>query len=155
MALRQQQPPATIYGLADHLDAILAACEDLRIVSPMRSNDIATFELGALSHALQARRCLQDIWIDDDAVSHEAALFLIATGALAQLQELGYSQPRSEAVGVDQYLLGGRVPAGILADRAGDLLDALEARYGSLWTVQGDTQVVPSEQPTRLSVWSS
>ena len=155
MALRQQQPPATIYGLADHLDAILAACEDLHTVSPARSNDIATLELGAISHALQARRCLQDIWIDDDAVSHEAALFLIATGALAQLQELGYSQPRSEAIGVDEHLLGGHVPAGTLADRASALLDALEARHGSLWTVQGDTPVVPAEPPARLSVWSS
>ena len=158
MALRQQRPPASIFCLADHLDAILAACEDLQTVSPARLKDAAAFELAALSHALQARRCLQDLWIDDDAVLHETALFLVATGALAQARELNASHPGSGAMSLagygDEYPIGGHVPTGILADRASALLDACEARYGSLWFPTSEPPT-GQEQMIALPDWSS
>ena len=90
--------------------------------------------------------------IDDDAVSHEAALFLIATGALAQLQELGYSQPRSEAVSVDETSSAVTcLPALLLIAR---VLCSMPSRHTSLiddgakWLPNGSPRAA-MRQPTR------
>jgi hypothetical protein len=149
MELRAQQAPYCVYGLADHLDAILAACEDLHNASTARV-DVRSFELSALSHALQARRCLQDLWIDDDGLSHEATLFLIATRSLVQVRGVG-SNP--EVVGADA--IGGHVLISVIADRASAVLDVLEGRFGELWAEPGDapSRAVPPNTPA--SVWSS
>jgi hypothetical protein len=151
MALRAQQTPYCVYGLADHLDAILAAYEDLQAATN-RPAEAVSLELGALSHALQARRCLQDLWIDDDALSHEATLFLAATGSLMQARGVGSGGAASAAS--EDILIGGQVPAGVIADRASRMLDVLEARYGDLWPLDSTTPV-HAHPTTPPSIWSS
>jgi hypothetical protein len=152
MALRAQQTPYCVYGLADHLDAILAAYEDLQAATN-RPAEVVSLELSALSHALQARRCLQDLWIDDDALSHEATLFLAATGSLMQARGVG-SGGAAGAACPEDILIGGQVPADVIADRASRMLDVLEARYGDLWPLDSTTPV-HAHPTTPPSIWSS
>jgi hypothetical protein len=135
MSLRPQEAtPRCVYSLANHLDTILAACEDL-----LRSTKAGRIglELRVIAHVLQAQRNLQELWIDDDALSDQATLFLAATAGFAHLQSLGAeSRAPVPAVITDDYLVGGQAPVGTLADLASGLLNMLEARYGSLWDVQ-------------------
>jgi hypothetical protein len=139
MALRQQQAtPKGVYVLANHLDAVLAACEDYLKSSEAKAVHVGRLELTAITHVLQARRCLQDLWLDDDAVSDEATMFLVGTSGFASLPGSGADRRAGATTNAADYLIGGQAPAGIIADLAGGLLDVLEARYGALWSEQAE-----------------
>jgi len=139
MAVRQQQAtPKSVYVLANHLDAVLAACEDFLKSSEAKAGHVGRLELTAITHVLQARRCLQDLWLDDDAVSDQATMFLVGTSGLAHLAASG--SPQRAAAHSADYLIGQQVPVGIIAELAGGLLDVLEARHGALWPEQSEAR---------------
>jgi hypothetical protein len=147
MALSNQYVPQPVYELATHLDEILAACEDLRIDAP----DLMSLELSAISHALQARRCLQDLWVDDPPIADQSALFVAVTSRFLQARTThapaGAAPAGSngtDAVAAEDYPVGGMVPAGVMADCASALLNALEARYGQLWPEAIERPVQPA-----------
>jgi hypothetical protein len=157
MALRQQPAPQCVYDLANHLDTVLAACEDLLNSSQSRPATLGRLELTAISHVLKARRTLLELRVDDDALLDEAALFLAATAGFADSPWGVFDSPRvAEPLGIhqrlavtDDYLIGDRTPAGILADLTSGLLNLLEARYGTLW----DTE--QRQPPPIPSLWTS
>jgi hypothetical protein len=151
MALRWQQAPQCVYDLANRLDTVLAACEDL-LSSQTNVATLGRLELTAISYVLKSRRSLQELWVDDDALSDQVALFLAATGGLMARANTGGTGPfgTHELLAItEDYLIGGRTPVGILADLTGDLLNLLEARYGALW----DTE--RSQPPPIPSLWVS
>ena len=141
MALRKQQAPQCVYDLADRLDRVLAACEDLVNSSQNNAATLGRLELTAISHTLKARRSLQELWVDDDALSDQVALFLAGTGGFTDSRAgVSDSARAAEPLGTherlsvtEDYLIGGRTPVGILADLASAMLNLLEARYGALW----------------------
>jgi hypothetical protein len=112
-------------------------------------------ELSAIAHALQARRLLQDLWIDDDALSDQATLFLVATAALVQSLSVLSQGPSLPMHTGDDYLIGGQAPARTIADRAGALLDMREARYGELWAGQADSAAPSAPAMATSLAWSS
>jgi hypothetical protein len=133
MSLRQPSAtPRSVYALANHLDTILAACEDL--LKSTQAARVGRLELTAIAHVLQAQPNLQELWVDDDALSDQATLFLAGTAQIAHLQSLGAQSraPVPEIV-TEDYLIGGQVPVGVIADVVSGLLNVLEARYGDLW----------------------
>jgi hypothetical protein len=151
MTLRQQQAPRCVYYLANHLDSVLAACEDLLNFSQRQTAQLGRLELTAIAHVLKARRCLQELYVDDDALSDQVALFLAGTGGFTD-SRAGESARGAKALGsyellsvTEDYLIGGRTPIGILADLASGLLNLLEARYGALWdNEQPQPPLIPS-----------
>jgi hypothetical protein len=152
MALHQQRAPQCVYDLANRLDTILAACEDL-LNSSQTIATLGRLELTAISHALKARRSLQELWVDDDALSDQLTLFRAATGGFADSRaEVSDGARGAEALGAheclsvtEDYLIGGRTPVGILADLASGMLNLLEARYGALWdNEQAQPPPIPS-----------
>jgi hypothetical protein len=91
-------------------------------------------ELRVIAHVLQAQRSLQELWLDDDALSDQATLILAATAGFAHLHSLAAeSSAPVPAVITEDYLVGGQAPVGVIADLASGLLNLLEARYGILW----------------------
>jgi hypothetical protein len=154
MALRWQQAPQCVYDLANRLDTILAACEDL-LSSQSNVATLGRLELTAISYVLKARRSLQELWVDDDALSDQVALFLAATGGLTDARAgvntrgTGHFGTHELLAVTEDYLIGGRTSVGILADLTGALLNLLEARYGALW----DTE--RSQPPPIPSIWVS
>jgi hypothetical protein len=157
MALRQQQAPQCVYDLANCLDTVLAACEDLLHSSQTKAATLGRLELIAISHVLKARRSLQELCVDDDALLDQIALFLAATGGLADLRAGVFDgAPGAEAFSAherlsvtDDYLIGGRTPVAILADLASAMLNLLEARYGALWDNERP------QPPPMPSLWES
>jgi len=72
------------------LDRVLAACEDLVNSSQNDAATLGRLELTAISHTLKARRSLQELWVDDDALSDQVALFLAGTGGFSRIHERAY-----------------------------------------------------------------
>jgi hypothetical protein len=122
----------SVSRLADSLDGVLASCEDL-LAEPIRSMQHFRLELAAITHALQARRCIDDLEVTDPALLDQCALFLAGTAALS-LERLRSISPASrsalatEAIS-DSYLVAHVMPLGNLAHFAAAMLDALEAQF--------------------------
>jgi hypothetical protein len=57
---RHQHAPRCVYHLADSLDSILAACEDL-LGEHIEPSHLLRLELAAITHVLQARRYMEDL----------------------------------------------------------------------------------------------
>ena len=157
MVLRQQQAPQCVYDLANCLDTALAACEDLLHSSQTKAATLGRLELTAISHVLKARRSLQELWVDDDALSDQVALFLAATGGFTDSRAGVFDSARGaepldthDRLSVtEDYLIAGRTPVGILADLACAILNLLEARYGALWDNERP------QPPPIPSLWAS
>ena len=140
MFQRHQHAPRCVYLLADSLDSILAACEDL-LTQQADPSRLLRLELAAITHVLQARRYLEDIEAAEPTVVDQCVLFLAGTAVL-DLEHLRSGRTlhqRSVMPISDDYLIGHQMPLGILAQLAAAMLDALEAHF----VLYGDEHVQP------------
>ena len=135
MIARQLHAPRCVYVLADILDSILAACEDLLDLEKAEPAALLRLELAAITQVLQARQRIQDIDLSEPALVDQCVLFLTGTAAL-DLEQLrdGRSVDRqpSDFANLqvhDDYLIGRQIPLGVLAELAAAMLDALEAHF--------------------------
>jgi hypothetical protein len=131
---RHQHAPRCVYVLADSLDSILAACEDL-LVQSCEPSYLLRLELIAITHVLQARRAIQEIEETEPGLVDQCVLFLTGTAAL-DLEHLrsGRSPHNREVISTippigQHHLIGRQVPLNILAEVAGTMLDVLEAHF--------------------------
>jgi hypothetical protein len=118
--------------LADSLDSILAACEDLLIPKADASSQRFRLELAAITHVLQAHRHMEELDAMEPEVLDQCALFLAGTASLelARVRSREPVHPQLKSLSVsDSYLIGGQMPLGALAHVAGAMLDVLEAHY--------------------------
>jgi hypothetical protein len=131
---RHQHAPRCVYLLADSLDSILAACEDL-LSQHIEASDLLRLELAAITHVLQARRYIEEIDAREHALVDQCVLFLTGTSALdlAHLRSGRSLRPQPMASTdlriCDEYLIGRQLPIGLLAELAAAMLDALEAHF--------------------------
>jgi hypothetical protein len=125
-AITQRQPhaPHSIYAVADHLDAVLAAAEDLlKLGRGINESELIRLELVAITHALQARARLREWHVTDQTLVDAAALFLAGTAALE-------ANLRPDPIGIsDAYLIGQVLSIAALTDLASAMLDALESVF--------------------------
>jgi hypothetical protein len=131
---RHQHAPRCVYYLADSLDSILAACEDL-LGEHIESGHLLRLELAAITHVLQARRYIEDLDPAEPVLIDQCVLFLTGTTAL-DLEHLRNGRslhpqpPASADLRVSEsYLVGRRLPIGVLAELSAAMLDALEAHF--------------------------
>jgi hypothetical protein len=131
---RHQHAPRCVYHLADSLDSILAACEDL-LTEHIEPSHLLRIELAAITHVLQARRYIEDLDATESALFDQCVLFLTGTAAL-DLEHLRsgrslHPQPPASADlrVLETYLVGRQLPIGVLAELAAAMLDALEAHF--------------------------
>ena len=132
MVERHEYAPRCVYLLADSLDSILAACEDL-LGQPVEPSQILRLELAAITHVLQARRCIEEIDANEPTLVDQCVLFLAGTAAF-DLEHLrsGRSPRPLQSTGLsitDDYLIARQMPLRVLAQLAGAMLDALEAHF--------------------------
>jgi hypothetical protein len=123
-----------VYLLADSLDGILATCEDLLAQDIDEPVNLLRLELAAITHVLQARRYIGEIEVLEPALVDQCVLFLAGTVALdlERLRSGRSVQPQGTTRAsppTDDFLIGGELPLGLLAQLAGALLDALEAFF--------------------------
>lgn len=148
MIERQQDAPRCVYLLADSLDSILAACEDLLRAQEVQAAALLRLELTAITHVLQARQYIQESDLHEPALVDQFVFFLTGTAAL-DLEQLrdgrsGRAQPPVIRQQIsDEYLIGRQLPIGVLAERTAAMLDALEAHF-----VLYDDIEAPSPTPT-------
>ena len=129
---RHEHASKCVYRLADSLDSILAACEDL-LANKSEPTHLLRIELAAITHLLQARRCIEDLDPAEPTLVDHCILFLAGTAAL-DLDHLRSGRPlqrqQPAEVGIsDHYLIGRQLPVGVLADLSAAMLDALEAHF--------------------------
>ena len=151
MSERHQYAPQCVYLLADSLDSVLAACEDLLASRTGDPCELFRLELAAITGTTQARRCIDQLNAIEPEVLDKSTLFLAATDSLdvAHLRrgQILRLQIKSMAVS-DQYPIGDAMPLGILAQIAATLLDTLEAHYvlydgeNELQSSRGDEQLL-------------
>jgi hypothetical protein len=129
---RHQHASRCVYLLADSLDSILAACEDL-LSQHSEPSHLLRLELAAVTHVLQARRYIDELDESEPTLIDQCVLFLTGTAAL-DLEHLrsGRSSQPAQATGLsisDDYMIARQMPLRVLAQLAGALLDALEAHF--------------------------
>ena len=148
MSERHQHAPRCVYYLADSLDSILAACEDL-LGEHIEPGHLLRLELAAITHVLQARRYIEDLDTAVPALIDQCLLFLAGTTALdlAHLRSGGSLHPQPPASTdlrvSESYLVGRRLPIGVLAELAAAMLDALEAHFVLYEDGDGSVSVGP------------
>jgi hypothetical protein len=111
--LHRQYTPPPVRSLLNHLDAALAACDDLLAAqgSAADPHDLLRLELTAIAHVLQAREDMQELRLADGAVRSQIALFLTVTGCLEE------TSPAGAAAGLEAaatLLIGGRIEVATL-----------------------------------------
>jgi hypothetical protein len=157
MSERHQHAARCVYNLADSLDSILAACEDL-LAGHIEPSHLLRIELAAITHVLQARRYIEDLDATEPALLDQGALFLAGTAAfdLAHLRSDRSFHPHAPAspnVRVSEdYMVGRQIPIGVLAELAAAMLDALEAHfvlYEDGRDSEGEHTVVPQAPDQR------
>lgn len=153
MIARQLHAPRCVYVLADILDSILAACEDLLHLEKAERAALLRLELAAITQVLQARQRIQDIDLSEPALVDQCVLFLTGTAAL-DLEQLrdGRSVDRqpSDFANLqvhDDYLIGRQIPLGVLAELAAAMLDALEAHFVLYAQGDGPVSAAPTGAP--------
>lgn len=135
MVDRLQHAPKCVYTLADSLDSVLAACEDLLKLQAFEPSALLGLELSVITHVLDARRRIKDLELSDPWLVDQSILFLTGTAAL-DLDHLRSARPiqprRSQHTHVqvsDAFMIGQQLPLGFLAELATAMLDALEAHF--------------------------
>ena len=138
MPERQPHAPGSIYAVADHLDTVLAAAEDIvKLGRGISESELIRLELVAITHALQARARLREWHVTDQALVDAAALFLAGTAAL-EAKRLNATLHPGDPIGISEaYLIGEVLPIGALTDLASAMLDALESVF-VLYESEGD-----------------
>src|SRR5207244_1808723 len=83
MEQRHQHAPKNVYVLADHLDAILAATEDLLKLDTRSADpsEVLRLELVAITHALQARQRIGELHFAEPRFADQAVVFLAGSAA--------------------------------------------------------------------------
>jgi hypothetical protein len=134
MLERQSQAPACVYRLADSLDTVLAACEDL-VKGSLEPNSAIGLELAAVTHIMQARRLIDELAPLEPAVMDQCTVFLAGTSPFAP-EYFGRGNLAHPPRGVfggnhgsEQALIGNAMPIGVVAQLAAAMLDTLEAFY--------------------------
>ena len=90
MLQRQSLAPDNVYALADHLDAALAACEDLLQLSGRHTDlewflaSVRRFELAAILQVLRVRQYAEELRQSDRRIATIAELFLAGTLAFTE-----------------------------------------------------------------------
>ena len=130
MSERQSQAPSCIYRLADSLDSILAACEDL-VTQSLEPSSALRLELAAVTHVLQARRLVDEFDPIQLELMDQCTLFRAGTSPFApehfgrgKLSGVFGGNHRSE-----EPMIGNAMPIRVLAHLAASMLDALEGCY--------------------------
>ena len=106
--LHQQYAHPPVRSLLNHLDAALAACDDLLAAqgSAADPHDLLRLELTAIAHVLQAREDMKELRLADGAIRSQITLFLTVTGCLEETKPSG-AAVRLEAAAT--HLIGGRI----------------------------------------------
>jgi hypothetical protein len=134
MSERHQHASRCVYNLADSLDSILAACEDL-LAGHSEPSHLLRIELSAITHVLQARRYIEDLDAAEPALLDQCVLFLAGTAAF-DLEHLRSGRPLHPHLPAspdlrisESYMVGRQLPIGALAELTAAMLDALEAHF--------------------------
>ena len=147
MPERQPHAPTSIYAVADHLDTVLAAAEDIgKLGRGINESELIRLELVAITHALQARARLREWHATDRRLRDEAALFLAGTAAL-EAKRTNPASRLDDPTGISHAFLIGRImPIGTLTGLASAMLDALESVF-ILYESEGEGDATPPARP--------
>jgi hypothetical protein len=130
MTERRQPAPPAICAVADHLDGILAASEDLLALHDWEGkSEPVRLELVAITHVLQARQRLGELQFSDQLLAAQAAQFLAGTTAFESKQPATPALTGTAARISQAYLIGRAISIAALTACASTLLDALEAVF--------------------------
>ena len=148
----QQYAPAPIHSLVNHLDATLAACQELVKLQSTAGDHhlLLRLELAAIAHVLQARHDMQECAFEDRAVASQIVLFLAVTDCFEDARASA-GKPKAEA----DHLIGGRIPAATLMALAAAMRDVLGVCYQfSEGAAEAEPSCVPSPIPEAM-VWAT
>jgi hypothetical protein len=141
MLQRQLNAPANIYALADHLDGILATCEDLLRLDGRHTDmewflaSVRRYEVAAILRVLRVREYAEGLDSSDPDIAAAAAMFLRGTMAFTQgngahaASPLGGAADRHNFAITHHFTIGRRIQLGLLSALAGTFLSALEIAY--------------------------
>jgi hypothetical protein len=141
MLQRQTLAPDCVYALVDHLDATLTACEDLLRLSG-RDQDmewflasVRRFEVAAILQVLRVRQYAEELRRTEPRIATVAELFMAGTVAFTEASGAQVTSPFATDVDgqglliTDQFMIGRRIPIGLLAEMVSAFLDALDITY--------------------------
>jgi hypothetical protein len=143
MLQRQALAPDCVYALVDHLDATLTACEDLLRLSG-RDQDmewflasVRRFEVAAILQVLRVRQYAEELRQTEPRIATVAELFMAGTVAFTEASGAQVTSPFSTDMDpdghglliTDQFMIGRRIPIGLLAEMVSAFLDALDITY--------------------------
>lgn len=143
MLQRQMPAPEGVYALADHLDRTLAACEELLRLNGRHQDmewflaSVRRFELAAILQVLRVRQYAEELRHTERRIATVADLFLAGTLAFTEATGAQVTSPFATdrdpdgngLIITDEFMIGRRIPIGLLADMVGAFLDALEITY--------------------------
>lgn len=155
MVERQQHAaPTIVCAIADHLDMVLAATEDLLQLGAgfPDAAQLLRLELGAITHVLQARQRMQELQFPDAALALQSAEFIARTDAF-EAKAAAISGVGEHMAVTGDYLIGRRISIAALIGLAAALLDALESYYVLYEPTQDDNPIEAPAPPPE--VWSS
>jgi hypothetical protein len=155
MVERQQHAPQGIYALADHIDTVLAAVEDLLKLHRESADPSARLrlELVAITHVLQARQRMRELDFPDLGLARRSMLFLAGTDAF-ETAKSDHGHPAADTPLNEGYMIGRRIPIKVLTDLASAMLDGLESSY-VLYQHDEQHAALPSISAPVSEVWSS
>jgi hypothetical protein len=144
MLQRQMPAPDSVHALADHLDGALAACEDLLRLNGRQQDiewflaSVRRFELAAILQVLRVRQYAEELRHTERRMATVAELFLAGTLAFTEASGAHVTSPFATdrdpdgngLIITDDFMIGRRIPIGLLAEMVGAFLDALEITYG-------------------------
>jgi hypothetical protein len=156
MLRREEVVPQQVCSLADHLDTVLAATEDLLELHPenVHADGLVRLELIAISHALQARQRLAELHFDEPLLADQSQCFIAGTDAL-EVGEAQNVEPLVEHAPLSEdYCVGRRISIRRLIELASGVLDSLE-RFYVLYPEQHDEVELMSHPRAGLAVRAS
>ena len=146
-------PHPPVRSLLDHLDAALAACDDLLAAqgSAADPHDLLRLELTAIAHVLQAREDMKELRLADGAIRSQIALFLTVTGCLEETRPAG-APVRLEAAAT--HLIGGRIEVATLKALTAAMRDVVELCFET-FNDAADAKQQPPPAITEALVWAT
>jgi hypothetical protein len=143
MQQRQAPAPDSVFALADHLDRALAACEELLRLNGRHQDmewflaSVRRFELAAILQVLRVRQYAEELRHTERRIATVAELFLAGTLAFTEASGAQVTSPFATnrdpdgngLIITEEFMIGRRIPIGLLADMVGAFLDALEITF--------------------------